>query len=72
LAKNPRRPEVRRHDRGVYIFHLRHCIKQSSVRGVGVRTPRHFIAYRVQPSGTLEIVRILYDAMDIDRHLSKA
>jgi len=31
--------------------------------------PRHFLLYRVVGATHLEIVRVLHDAMDLDRHL---
>jgi toxin ParE1/3/4 len=33
------------------------------------RPARHVLFYRIGATGTVEIVRFLYDAMDFDRHL---
>jgi toxin ParE1/3/4 len=33
------------------------------------RPGRHFVMYRVAPGDVMEIVRILYDAMDLARHV---
>lgn len=33
------------------------------------RRGRHFLLYRVAPGGLIEIVRILHDSMDLQRHL---
>ena len=33
------------------------------------RRGRHFLLYRVAPGGIIEIVRILHDRMDLQRHL---
>lgn len=69
VAQNPERHGSRAFEKGVRLYHLRHVSKQASVDGIVVRKPRHFIAYRVAESGTLQIVRILYDVMDLERHL---
>ena len=69
LADEPHRQGARPFEKGTCLYHLRYSAKQAALDGITVRNPRHFIAYRVQPSGTLEIIRILYDAMDIERHL---
>lgn len=44
---------------GVLAYH----IKQ---RG---RPARHIIFYRLGPTGTVEVVRVLHDAMDFEQHL---
>jgi toxin ParE1/3/4 len=69
VAQNPEQHGSRAFEKGVRLYHLRHLTKQASADGIIVRKPRHFIAYRMTSSGTLEIVRILYDAMDLERHL---
>jgi toxin ParE1/3/4 len=33
------------------------------------RRGSHFLMYRIAPRGTIEIVRILHDRMDIQRHI---
>jgi toxin ParE1/3/4 len=42
---------------------LSHHIKQSG------REARHVVFYRVRDSGVVEIIRLLHDSMDFDRHL---
>jgi toxin ParE1/3/4 len=69
LADDPEQIVARLFEQGIYLYHLKHSAKQAALDGIAVRKPRHFIAYQIQPSGDLEIVRILYDAMDIERHL---
>lgn len=69
IAQNPELRGSRAFEREVRLYHLRHSAKQAPVDGIVVRKPRHFIAYRMGASGTLEIIRILYDAMDFERHL---
>jgi toxin ParE1/3/4 len=36
------------------------------------RRGSHFLMYRVVPKGTIEIVRILHDRMDLERHIPLA
>lgn len=69
VVQNPERHGSRAFEKGVRLYHLRHAAKDASVEGEIVRKPRHFIAYRATTPETLEIVRILYDAMDLERHL---
>lgn len=60
IADDPRRGKSRDDVRpGV----LAHHIKQ---RG---RPARHIIFYRIGPTGTVEVVRVLHDAMDFEQHL---
>ena len=35
------------------------------------RRGRHFVLFRPGPEQTIEVLRILHDAMDLSRHLSK-
>ena len=35
----------------------------------GGRNARHFLFYRIGMDGTVEIIRLLHDSMDFDRHL---
>jgi toxin ParE1/3/4 len=49
---------------GVRSFHLRYARTQSSVG-----RPRHLILYRVGNAGTVEVGRVLHDAMELDRHV---
>jgi toxin ParE1/3/4 len=69
VAQNPARLGSRAFEQGVRLYHLRHAAKDASVDGEVVRKPRHFIVYRMSEAGVLEIVRILYDAMDFEHHL---
>jgi toxin ParE1/3/4 len=49
---------------GVRSFHLRYIRRQSSVA-----RPRHLILYRISNAGTVEVGRVLHDAMELDRHV---
>lgn len=54
------RPEL---GEGVRSYHLRHARKHS-----GVARPRHLILYRMDDAGTVEVGRVLHDAMELERH----
>lgn len=49
------------------LYHLRNVRSQHSPDAI--RRPRHFIVFRVRDDG-LDIVRVLHEAMDLQRHLS--
>jgi toxin ParE1/3/4 len=49
-------------------FHISMCKKESHVDGIIVSDPRHLIFFRVADS-TLEVVRVLHESMDFERHL---
>ena len=38
----------------------------------GGRRGSHFLMYRARPNGTIEIVRILHERMDLQRHVRSA
>ena len=56
------RPEL---SEGARTYHL--ALSRSSVEGQAVKTPRHFILYRISPTG-VEVARILHDSRDLARH----
>jgi toxin ParE1/3/4 len=64
LAGSAGRPEIARNCR---TYHLIHCRKRAS--GGRVRSPRHFLLYRVNATGVVEIGRVLHDSMDLEQHL---
>lgn len=49
---------------GVRSYHLQHSKKHSNV----TRT-RHLILYRMADAGTVEVGRVLHDAMELERHV---
>ena len=73
VAADPARPGSR--DRpdlgpGVRAYHLAHSRERArSAEGV-VRNPRHVLFYHCPDERTVEILRVLHDAMDPDRHLA--
>lgn len=71
IAADPERPgSTRRPDlaRGVWTYHLFFSRDRArSDLGI-VRKPRHLLIYR-RRGETIEIVRVLHDARDVERHL---
>jgi toxin ParE1/3/4 len=60
------RPEV---SRDAWTYHLRHSRDHVSPPTERVRSPRHFLLYRLDERGRLEISRVLHDRMDPSQHL---
>ena len=54
---------------GIRLYHISLSRNRAAVDGLIVKRPRHFISYRLLDSETVEIVRVLHDSMDVDRHL---
>lgn len=62
-----RRPDLRS---GIRSFHVRHA--RRSILGAQVRTPVHVVYYRAAREGEIEIVRVLHERMDPNRHLAES
>jgi toxin ParE1/3/4 len=60
------RPEIAAHCR---TYHLVHARKHAGRRGNRIRSPRHFLLYRVAAGDVVEIGRVLHDSMEMERHL---
>ena len=72
LAADPARPASAPRPElgaGVRSYHLRHSRKRGRTEDAPVGRPRHVVLYRTDPAGTVEVGRILYDAMELERHL---
>ncbi|CZT34467.1 type II toxin-antitoxin system RelE/ParE family toxin [Rhizobium sp. 9140] len=72
VAVDPDRPgSVKRPElgHGVSSYHLRHCRDQARLENGIVRRPRHLLLYRPEGAGIIGIGRVLYDAMELERHL---
>ena len=52
-------------------YHLRHSRKKAAIDGIIVKTPRHFVVYRVGENEVIQIIRILHDSMDITAQLEE-
>ena len=68
LRKNAERAGVSPTLRRLNKFHIEMCKKEAQIDGVVVASPRHIIFFRIS-DGILEIVRVLHDSMDFERHL---
>ena len=71
LAAEPARPgSIPRPElgSGIRSYHLHHS--RTRARGVegAVRRPRHLVLYRIERDGTVEVGRVLYDAMELEHH----
>jgi toxin ParE1/3/4 len=75
VAENPdrvgcrRRPEIAAAARTYHLFHSRNHVAARIGR---VKEPRHFLLFRRQEDGTIELGRVLHDSMDLARHLPEA
>uniref|UniRef100_UPI00356A84DB type II toxin-antitoxin system RelE/ParE family toxin n=1 Tax=Pseudomonas aeruginosa TaxID=287 RepID=UPI00356A84DB len=57
---------------GLRSIHLVFCVYCRSMPNVGkVVRPRHFVFYRVATDQVLEVVRVLHDSMELERHLAR-
>lgn len=53
----------------LYTFHLALARRKARLLGPTVSRPRHFLVWRFANEDTVEVVRVLHDAMDLSRHL---
>jgi toxin ParE1/3/4 len=71
LAEEPERPGARERPElfaQARTYHVR--LSRDHVPSPSrVKKPRHFLLFRVQPPGTVEIARVLHDSMELSRHL---
>lgn len=71
IRANPERPGAQYRKElaeGVLVYPLRHRRERARTRLGTVRNPRHFVIYRLRGQ-TVEILRLLHDAREIQRHL---
>ena len=71
IAADPERPgwmERPELSTGARTYHLRFSRDRARVSGP-VRNPRHFLLYRRNDEGVIEVARVLHDARDLERHL---
>jgi toxin ParE1/3/4 len=72
IAENPNRPGSSARPElkpGIRAYHLRSSRDRISGTSGVVRSPRHFLLYRQRTEDVIEVVRVLHDARDIERHL---
>jgi toxin ParE1/3/4 len=68
LRNDPTRPtssDRRELAPGLRSYHLRHCRH----RAPGVLRPRHIVIYDCPTPNELRVLRVLHDAMELQRHL---
>ena len=54
---------------GLRIYHVLHSRLRIPFKAVRVKTPRHFLLYRLRGDNQVEIGRVLHDSMDLKRHV---
>lgn len=70
LCKNPSRRGVTKFEDEIMKFHLRHCRADAAKKGEFIKKPRHMIFFKEAEDGTLEILRLLHDSMDVAKQLN--
>jgi toxin ParE1/3/4 len=71
VGENPYRPGAKHRQEllsGVYTYHL--ASSRDHVPENRVKSPRHFLVYRVI-TDRIEILRVLHDSRDLDRHIPR-
>lgn len=72
LRSDPARPgSVDRQEvnPGVRTYHLMHCRRRAARDGMSVAAPRHLLVYKMKAPKTVYVLRLLHDAMDLERHI---
>ncbi|MSP84022.1 MAG: type II toxin-antitoxin system RelE/ParE family toxin [Alphaproteobacteria bacterium] len=68
LAADPTRPTAQARPEiasEILTYHLRHGRTRVRRGGGIVHRPRHFIVFRLRPSDTVQVLRLLHDSMDL-------
>jgi len=68
LCSDPEQAGVKKSLTATSKFHLSRCKHQATIDDITISNPRHIIFFRVK-NDTLEIIRILHESMDFERHL---
>lgn len=61
------RPELQA---GIRTYHLRHCRRRAAGSLGAIKAPRHLIVYQTPAPDLVVVVRVLHDAMELERHLA--
>ena len=67
LCADPDRPGVKSLGDGRHLYHVRHSLGRIPTAD-RIRSPRHIVAFR-HDEATVEVVRLLYDGMDLPTRL---
>ena len=73
IAEDPERPGTRQRPelaRGVLVYHVGLSGERARSALGAVRKPRHLVVFR-RDSDVIEVIRVLHDARDIERHLDE-
>lgn len=54
---------------GLFTYHLAYSRERTAASSRRVKRPRHFLVFRHKDAQTVEILRVLHDRMDLERHL---
>ena len=71
IAEDPERPGASVRPElgdGAKSWHFRLSRDRARGKSAPVRRPRHLIVFRIGNGGTIEIGRVLHDAMELERH----
>jgi toxin ParE1/3/4 len=60
------RPEL---GKALRSYHLRHGRGRAAQGSTAVHRPRHLLLYRMPAPNLIDIVRVLHDAVEVERHL---
>jgi toxin ParE1/3/4 len=70
IGRNPDRSVARDHIRaGLRTFHLGLARREARRHGPTVGKPRHLIVWKFVATKEILVVRVLHDAMELERHL---
>jgi toxin ParE1/3/4 len=72
IAADPGRPGSKERPdlaRGIWTYHLAFSRDRAASDLGIVRKPRHFLVYRRRGDDLIDVVRVLHDARDLQRHL---
>ena len=67
IETNPGRLGSKQLPEGLRTYHIE--LSKARVNGSRVKDPRHIVLYRRRDHGVVEVLRILHDSTDIQRHL---
>jgi toxin ParE1/3/4 len=72
IAADPCRPGCRKRPElgpGIFTYHLLLSARAARSGSGPVKKPRHFLLYRKRGEKVVDVLRVLHDARDLERHL---
>jgi toxin ParE1/3/4 len=67
IEANPERLGSKQVLEGLRTYHIE--LSRARVTGSRVKDPRHVVLYRRRDNGVVEVLRIIHDSRDLERHL---